>query len=49
MKIKITKLPDKARNAAKWHSDGGAINQAIDDGKIDILLAAINNVRNRKV
>ena len=39
-----------ARNSRKWkHSDGGYINQAINEGKIDILLAAINNVKNQKI
>lgn len=45
----MVKKANFARNAAKWHSDGGAINQAIDDGKVDIILAAINNIRNKKI
>lgn len=45
----MVKKANFARNAAKWHSDGGYINQAINDGKIDIILAAINNIKNKKL
>lgn len=38
-----------ARNARKWHSDGGAINKALDNGDIDVIRAAINNVLARKI
>ena len=52
MKVRITKLPDKkndARNAAKWHEDGGYIHDALAAGKYDIIRAAINEVKNRKI
>ena len=45
----MVKKANFARNAAKWHSDGGYINQAINEGKIDIILAAINNIKNKKI
>jgi len=38
-----------ARNARKWHSDGGAINKAFDEGNLDVLKAAINNVLSKKL
>ena len=45
----MVKKANFARNAAKWHSDGGAINKAFDEGNLDVLMAAVNNVLSRKI
>lgn len=45
----MVKKANFARNAAKWHSDGGAINKAFDNGDIDVIRTAINNVLARKM
>lgn len=45
----MVKKANFARNAAKWHSDGGAINKALDEGNLDVLKAAINNVLSKKL
>lgn len=45
----MVKKANFARNASKWHSDGGPIGEAINNGKLDILRAAINSVKNKKL